>query len=202
VTHWGSVERRDVRRCSNFAFRWISLATLVAALGLVATCATAASAKVVRFHGYRLSVPAAWPVYQLARRPRTCVRFDRHAIYLGTPSSVQNCPAHAVGRTESLLISAVGRSGGEVFVLDVAVGYQAEGESRQRLADRAALGRRGKGSRGGVDAIGPGHYAGRGIPDHCRHQQRPTAAAVFHLARIPLDTILAPTAFRYTVTSS
>jgi Domain of unknown function (DUF1906) len=107
------VERRDVRRCSNFAFRWISLATLIAALGLVATCATAASAKVVRFHGYRLSVPAGWPVYQLARRPRTCVRFDRHAIYLGTPSPEQNCPAHAVGRTESLLISAVGRSGGE-----------------------------------------------------------------------------------------
>ena len=92
----------------------MSAAILFAALGLTATCATAASAKVVRFHGYRLSVPAGWPVYQLARRPRTCVRFDRHAIYLGTPSSVQNCPAHAVGRTESLLVSAAAmRPGGE-----------------------------------------------------------------------------------------
>jgi glycoside hydrolase-like protein len=105
------VERRDVRRCSIFAFRWISAAALVAVLGLAATCATAASAQVVRFHGYRLSVPSGWPVYQLARRPRTCVRFDRHAIYLGTPSSAQTCPAHAVGRTEAVLISPVGRAG-------------------------------------------------------------------------------------------
>jgi hypothetical protein len=107
------VERRDVRRCSIFAFRWISAAALVAALGLAATCATAASAQVVRFHGYRLSVPAGWPVYQLARRPRTCVRFDRHAVYLGTPGSAQSCPAHAVGRTESVLISPMGRPGQE-----------------------------------------------------------------------------------------
>lgn len=113
VTPRGSADRREVRRCSIFAFRWNSAAALLVALGLAATCATAASAKVVRFHGYRLSVPAGWPVYQLARRPRTCVRFDRHAIYLGTPSSVQSCPAHAVGRTEALLISAAGRSSEE-----------------------------------------------------------------------------------------
>ena len=100
-----------MRRCSIFAFRWISAAALVAAFGLAATCATAASARVVRFHGYRLSVPSGWPIYQLALRPRTCVRFDRQAVYLGTPGSAQTCPAHAVGRTESVLISPVGRAG-------------------------------------------------------------------------------------------
>jgi hypothetical protein len=107
------VERRDVRRCSIFAFRWISAAALVAALGLAATCPTAAGAQVIRFHGYRLSVPAGWPVYRLARRPRTCVRFDRHAVYLGTPGPAQACPAHAVGRTESVLISPAGRADAE-----------------------------------------------------------------------------------------
>jgi hypothetical protein len=105
VTLRGSAERPDVRRCSIFAFRWVTVAAVAAVLGLAATCATAASAHVVRFHGYRLSVPAGWPVYRLARRPSTCVRFDRHAVYLGTPSSTQRCPAHAVGRTESVLVS-------------------------------------------------------------------------------------------------
>jgi hypothetical protein len=33
------------------------------------------------------------------------VRFDRHALYLGTPSREERCPAHAVGRTEAILIS-------------------------------------------------------------------------------------------------
>jgi hypothetical protein len=49
-------------------------------------------------------VPASWPVYDLAADPSTCVRFDRHAVYLGSPSPDQRCPAHAVGRTETLLI--------------------------------------------------------------------------------------------------
>jgi hypothetical protein len=32
------------------------------------------------------------------------VRFDRHALYLGTPGADENCPARAVGRTEALLL--------------------------------------------------------------------------------------------------
>jgi hypothetical protein len=59
----------------------------------------------VRYHGYRLVVPAAWPVYDLATDPTVCARFDRHAVYLGQPSSRQRCPAHAVGRTEAILVS-------------------------------------------------------------------------------------------------
>jgi hypothetical protein len=96
-----------------FALRWVSVATLAAALGLATMCATAANARVVRFHGYRLSVPAGWPVYRLAREPRTCVRFDRHALYLGTPGSAPQCPAHAVGRTEAVLVSAIAPAGTE-----------------------------------------------------------------------------------------
>ena len=65
----------------------------------------AATTKVVRYHGYRVVVPAAWPVYNLATDPTACVRFNRHAVYLGQPSTRQSCPAHAVGRTEAILVS-------------------------------------------------------------------------------------------------
>jgi Domain of unknown function (DUF1906) len=64
-----------------------------------------AATRIVRYHGYRLAVPATWPVYDLATDSTQCVRFDRHAVYLGSPSSRQRCPAHAIGRTEAILVS-------------------------------------------------------------------------------------------------
>jgi hypothetical protein len=82
---------------------------LLIALTLAAALATGlvgvAAARTVRYHGYRLRVPAGWPVYRIAAGSRTCVRFDRHAVYLGRPSGDQRCPAHAVGRTEAVLVS-------------------------------------------------------------------------------------------------
>ncbi len=62
--------------------------------------------KVVRFAGYTIRVPASWPVYRLARDPRRCVRYDRHAVYLGQPGVNQVCPAHLVGRTATISIQA------------------------------------------------------------------------------------------------
>jgi hypothetical protein len=67
--------------------------------------------KVVRYHGYKLTVPASWPVFDLAADPTTCVRFNRHAVYLGSPGAFQRCPAHAVGRTEAILVSPVAAHG-------------------------------------------------------------------------------------------
>ena len=67
--------------------------------------APSSATKVVRYHGYRLVVPASWPVYNLASSPMTCVRFNRHAVYLGQPTARQRCPAHAVGRTEAILVA-------------------------------------------------------------------------------------------------
>ncbi len=58
----------------------------------------------VRYHGLSVRVPRSWPVVDLSRDPHACVRFDRHALYLGTPGAEERCPAHAVGRTEALLI--------------------------------------------------------------------------------------------------
>jgi hypothetical protein len=60
--------------------------------------------KTVRFAGQSLQVPAAWPVHRLAEHPRMCVRLDRRAVYLGTPSPRQNCPAAAIGRRRAILV--------------------------------------------------------------------------------------------------
>jgi len=49
-------------------------------------------------------VPRSWPVYDLGRDPSTCVRFDRHAVYLGSPGANQACPAHLIGRTETIAL--------------------------------------------------------------------------------------------------
>lgn len=67
--------------------------------------------KVVSYRGYRIAVPSAWPVYRLAAQPRVCVRFDRHALYLGRPGADQRCPAHAVGRTEAILVAPLAARG-------------------------------------------------------------------------------------------
>ena len=58
----------------------------------------------VSYRGYAFQVPRAWPVINLTTAPTTCVRFDQHAVYLGTPGTTQSCPARVIGRTEALLI--------------------------------------------------------------------------------------------------
>src|SRR6266852_7912388 len=60
--------------------------------------------KTVTYDGYAVSVPANWPVYDLGRDPRQCVRYDVHAVYLGTPGPDQDCPPHVTGRVDTLLI--------------------------------------------------------------------------------------------------
>ena len=87
------------------------LALLPASAVLTAGAAAAPSTKVIRYHGYRVRVPAAWPVYNLRADPTVCVRFNRHAVYLGPPSARQRCPAHAVGRTEAILVAPLAARG-------------------------------------------------------------------------------------------
>jgi hypothetical protein len=81
-----------------------ALVVLLAALVLGGAAQGAERTKLVHYRGLTLRVPASWPVYSLARAPSTCVRFDRHAVYLGTPGPSQDCPAHAAGRTEAILV--------------------------------------------------------------------------------------------------
>ncbi len=63
-----------------------------------------AHSRTIHFHGRAVRVPPGWPVYWLARRPRTCVLLDRRAVYLGTPSVRQRCPAHAIGRRRAIVV--------------------------------------------------------------------------------------------------
>ena len=62
----------------------------------------AAGPRVVEYRGLRVPVPAGWEVHDLDRNPATCVRYDRHAVYLGRPGPQPDCPARIVGRTEAL----------------------------------------------------------------------------------------------------
>jgi hypothetical protein len=84
---------------------FLGLALLILIAALSPGRAAATTMKTVRYHGYSARVPVSWPVFRLRAGSHTCVRFNRHAVYLGTPSATQRCPGHAVGRTEAILIS-------------------------------------------------------------------------------------------------
>jgi len=60
----------------------------------------------VTFGGYTVSVPASWPVYDLTKNPRHCVRYDVNAVYLGSPGPDQDCPPNLVGRVDTVTIQA------------------------------------------------------------------------------------------------
>jgi hypothetical protein len=54
------------------------------------------------------------------------VRFDVHAVYLGTPSAEMNCPAGGVGSVEAVLVQPIQgdttdlqEAGGQVSAMDV-----------------------------------------------------------------------------------
>jgi Domain of unknown function (DUF1906) len=64
--------------------------------------ATASAMKTVVYEGYEFQVPARWPVYRLDEHPRTCVRYDVHAVYLGTPGPDMQCAAGLIGRTQTV----------------------------------------------------------------------------------------------------
>jgi hypothetical protein len=63
---------------------------------------SSAATKTVVFDQYEFQVPASWPVYRLDENPRTCVRYDVHAVYLGRPGSGMQCPAGLIGRSETV----------------------------------------------------------------------------------------------------
>ncbi|MFS4107449.1 glycoside hydrolase domain-containing protein [Streptomyces sp. PD-S100-1] len=67
-----------------------------------ASAASDDAGKTVSYRSHTFTVPADWPVVDLTAHPTACVRFDRHAVYLGDPGEQQDCPARVVGRTEAL----------------------------------------------------------------------------------------------------
>jgi Domain of unknown function (DUF1906) len=83
-----------------------------AAISEVTSRASVVATKTVAYDGLAVTVPATWPVYRLYQSPATCVRYDIHAVYLGVPGVNQQCPAHLVGRTETVsIIPATAGSG-------------------------------------------------------------------------------------------
>lgn len=111
---------------------------VVAAPAAASPVAARAGARTVRYRGYRLTIPAGWPVFRLTPASHTCVRFNRHAVYLGVPSARQDCPANAIGRTGAVLVAPGARPGDEI------------------AAARAAGAGGVAGSGGAVDAVGLG----------------------------------------------
>ena len=94
---------RTVR--SNLLRTALLLVAMAGALSLLPASSLAAAGKrTVHFDGRTLSVPRGWPVFRLARHPGMCVRLDRRAVYLGTPSARQDCPADAMGRRRAILV--------------------------------------------------------------------------------------------------
>ena len=91
----------------------LSLPALLLALLFSATPAASAAAgsRTLHFGAETVPVPRGWPVYRLAQHPRMCVRLDRRAVYLGTPSARQHCPAGAMGQRRAILVEPAGRAG-------------------------------------------------------------------------------------------
>jgi Rv2525c-like, glycoside hydrolase-like domain len=63
----------------------------------------------VRYLGNSFEIPRDWRVIDLRRHPRSCVRFDRHVLYLGVPPRDQDCPSLVIGTTEAMLIAPAPR---------------------------------------------------------------------------------------------
>jgi hypothetical protein len=99
MARWGLIAAAAVTACTLS-----SSAALAASGGQAAT----GGSKTVTYLGYSFTVPASWPVIRL--KPATCVRFDRHAVYLGDPGRNQDCPTGLLGTTEAMLVQpAAGR---------------------------------------------------------------------------------------------
>ena len=76
---------------------------MASAAATATTAGTAtATGQQVSYRGVDLLVPDDWPVVDLDADPTRCVRLDVRAVYVGEPAAQQNCPAHVVGRSESI----------------------------------------------------------------------------------------------------
>ena len=108
----------------------VLLAAVLTALILAVPALAAGSTKTVTYRGYRVVVPAAWPVINLASDPTACVRFDRHAVYLGAPGAAARCSTAAAGRTEAILISPLHKAPAQALT-------PATGADQAQIVDRA-----------------------------------------------------------------
>jgi hypothetical protein len=90
--------------------------------------------RTVSYRGIQVEVPSTWPVHDLTSAPDTCVRLDRNAVYLGAPGADQDCPARAIGRSDTVWLRpaspqarSLPRSSAKVGGLDAVVRSDAGG---------------------------------------------------------------------------
>jgi Rv2525c-like, glycoside hydrolase-like domain len=86
----------------------VTLAAVLTAPAAATENSTADPGRTVSYRGHSLVVPADWPVIDLTADPAECVRFDRNAVYLGTPGREQRCSARQHPTTDAVLIEPVG----------------------------------------------------------------------------------------------
>lgn len=129
-----TLSRAQLSRTAS-AVIFAALIVLVGLLALPGSALAADAARTVRYLGVRVKVPVGWPVYHLTAASRVCVRFNRHAVYLGRPGVNQNCPLNAIGRTEAILISPAGAGGGALASASV-LAAAPSGGSMVRIARR------------------------------------------------------------------
>ena len=140
--------------------------------------------KTVVYHGYEFQVPASWPVYRLDQHPTTCVRYDVHAVYLGTPGVNMQCPAGLVGRTQTVSVipsTTVAAGSGS----DDRRPAPAAGRRRRHRGARAA--RRARGGHPEPDRARAAGRARRGVarrhrPRDLRHRSGGRGAGARHAA--------------------
>jgi hypothetical protein len=95
---------------------------------------TTSAVKTVVYRGYEFQVPASWPVYRLDEYPQTCVRYDVHAVYLGTPGPNMRCPAELIGQTQTVsFIPGNAAAGAATDARSVVRSERADGTDLQRL---------------------------------------------------------------------
>ncbi len=76
---------------------------------VAAAAVTRPSMRWLAYLGHSFKIPSSWHVIKLDQDRRACVRFDRHTVYLGTPSPNQACPSLLIGTTEAMLIEPASR---------------------------------------------------------------------------------------------
>jgi Domain of unknown function (DUF1906) len=86
------------------------------ASGVAAAAVTHPGQQRVTYLGYSFEVPRGWPVINLDHHRATCVRFDHHAVYLGSVPRNQGCPSLVVGTTEAMLIQPGSRHAAPVSI--------------------------------------------------------------------------------------
>jgi hypothetical protein len=111
----------------------LALAAILAVLAGPAAAASRAT-KTVRYRGYTMRVPSSWPVFHLSRHSTVCVRFNRHALYLGAPGAAQACPPTATGRTEAILAAPRAATAAHLLAPVTAAGAQPAGGSEAQIA--------------------------------------------------------------------